>query len=543
METTTYESPFPSGLYEPNIQAEKRLNSPLTVAAARAFNRHDVEIRRIEEVIGVPVTGVPAGSMMDRIGTLEDTVNPSGIVHGHVSPFHTGLGDGIGITADPNGNVTIGGHTSDAILHFPKQYGNTLPFHNDVADENYKYIQWFLQWMGMWDALSVGGTITPSLTEVVKALWQNKWDLEIMFEPEFLSEARRWDNAMIPGTIVWEYTALGGESFFAGFENRDPIKPIGGACDLNTKPWPVYRAYCKTCGEWLEGHVVLEIGHEIQFFSWMATEAERLVMALVDIGDDHWIGLFGNTPYTYVATSGDPKFSTAASSFDVAPTGVIPPPPIPPWRPGPTGAWPPPPGDPTPIPTGVQRESDIIIFSSGFDVLKPNTGETGPDMGKIVVGPAIKTASRPFSLTDSASAWVVLPGSTWLHGGDMLLDAWQLYLPLEPGWNLLYAQLYGAVPWNQSNLHCYVNKSLAGDFVNPGGSFPTPEYDFFLPPAAPHAPGQIYTVPIGYVYCAADEAGMAIITLSEENRPPHGTPDQYYVLGFLTRHLMLEYGS
>jgi hypothetical protein len=539
METTTYESPFPSGLYQPNIQAERRLNSPLTVAAANAFNRHDVEIRRIEEVIGTGLpTGADPGTVMDRLVTLEDMVSPSGIVHDYVGPFHNGLGDGIPITPDMAGNTTISGHAQDTSIHGGTQYGNTMEFHSDPSDDNYAYIQWLLTWMGMWNTLSAGGTVTPSIIEVVKALWQNKYDLEVLFEPTWLSNARRWDNATIPGTIVFQYTAAGGEKFFAGYmDDNDECPPIGGAGNLDSRPWPIYRAYCVTCGGWLDGLVEMTAGHVIQFFNWEATEAQRLAMSLVDSGDDHWLGLFQGPANPAVGQPNGASTSSAvpATAFPsytgLGPVIKIPPPIIP--IPG-SGA--------EPLPSGLKHYKGPVgwDWDPWFQVsVNPISGHLDGLGGTIKIGPGDVTASRPLPLTSNPLAWVQVPGS-WQYGGDMAIDAFQSYISTHPGWNCIYAQIvapYGAPGWKPTDLHCYVDPMPYNGF-NPllGTPYPPAGYDFaFTPPVPGYQPNQIYTIPLGYIFTEPGGEGVVLITASDEGRVPGPLTEQYYILSLSTK--------
>lgn len=537
METTTYESPFPSGLYQPNIQAERRIDSPLTTAAARCVNRHDVEIRRIEEVIGTGLpTGAVPGTMMERLDVLEGSMVGSGIIHAHVGPYHTGLGDGIPITPDVAGNTTISGHAQDASIHGGTQYGDTMEFHSDAGDENYQYIQWLLTWMGMWNTLSSGGTVTPTIIEVVKALWQNKYDLEVLFEPTWLSSARRWDNSTIPGTMIFQYTAIGGEKFYAGgVDDNDECPPIGGAGDLNSRPWPIYRAYCVTCGAWLNNLVEMTAGHVLQFFNWEATESNRAAMSLVDTGEDHWLGLFqGPANPAASQPNGASANSTIATSFPsytgLGPVIKVPPPIIP--IPG-SGAL--------PLPSGLKHYSFVRNdWDPWFEItITDISGHLDGLGGKLKIAPGDVTASRPLPLTTNALAWVEIPGS-WLYGGDMNVDAFQAYVATHPGWNLIYIQVVsnpGIFGWKPTDLHCYVNLVPYNGFDEVTGiPWPPTEYDFtFVPPVAGYNPGQIYTLPLGYIYCAPGQEGTALITISDEGRVPGPITYQYYILSISTK--------
>lgn len=379
MATTTYESDFPTGLMQPNIKEERHGDDVELIAAANDYNRHDVEILRIQEVIGLQ-TSVPAGSIMERLEVLEDTsglaphdyvgsahtglgdnipvtpgvgghstvaahmsdsaIHQSGaLTHPYVGSEHTGVGDGIPITPDIDGNTTISGHVNDAALHIGGSlFGDKIPFHSDAADPNYKFAQWFLEWMGIWDALSGGGAHTPSLIELIKALWQNKYELEIMFDPLFL-----YPGTYTPVGGYFGYTSDREITFWAGLPPYTDW--IGAACNLNVRPYPINTVYAG--GIQQEGLVTIASGIPLEFFTDPALSP--------DPSGAYEISLFRRNPFvSYMQPSG------------VAPgTGVVMP-----------GSWTPPSGQQPPPVVGSGIPG---VPGAPIDDLAP--------LGSLVIGP------------------------------------------------------------------------------------------------------------------------------------------------------------
>ena len=227
---TTYESHYPSGLMTPNIKAERRGSSSVVIRASRDHNIHDVEIRRIEEVIGIVTPTTPgSGTLIERVSSIEDA---SGVAsHNLVGTPHIGNADGLAITADPVGNTTVGGHTADATIHLPIVDISNIPVGTGSA--NHDFARWFLgdNFMGVMTDWFAGD---PNTLEMIKTIWQNKYDLEVLFDPLFLFPcdadgiATYFTHELDADTTVW-----------CGFTGQFPAKPIGAVCNLETRPWAI----------------------------------------------------------------------------------------------------------------------------------------------------------------------------------------------------------------------------------------------------------------------------------------------------------------
>jgi hypothetical protein len=339
--TTDYVSAFPSGFMDENIQAERRDDTPATVAGARDYNRHDVEILRIQEVLGLEPaaqSGVP---------------NPTGAIYTvlyqnyqHIQNIINGSG------------VAFSGAA------------NQIPFHNDPSDPNYQFMQWFLEWMGIWPWLSVGGTETPSITEVVKALWQNKYELEVIFDPKFLWPAEGDGiNNYVTKLMTTDVPVN------AGFSVMVPKKPIGAFCDLDYRPFPIYEIYDVTAGGYLQGQTVLPSGNQIRFYTD--------VTLVPHSGANYEVSLFGNSPYETIV-GGGPILED---------TDPLAKPTLPPIT-GPTQPTMPPPHDgiipgfPGPIDTGLPPWADPI--PGNWEPVPEGPVDTPIEVGTIIVAPPLK---------------------------------------------------------------------------------------------------------------------------------------------------------
>lgn len=85
--TTTYVSAFPDALMDVGVQAERRPDTPPTIASARKFNKHEAELRRVEEVIGVGDLSIAgaigvAGTLMEKVTHLEAGLGGAGAAGG-----------------------------------------------------------------------------------------------------------------------------------------------------------------------------------------------------------------------------------------------------------------------------------------------------------------------------------------------------------------------------------------------------------------------------------------------------------------------------
>jgi hypothetical protein len=484
--STDYQSPYPSGFMTPNIQAERRTDSPATVASARAYNRHDVEILRMQEVLGQMPTA-PSG-----------VPNPSGSVFSILYNIYHSGSPGSGIPA-----------------------GNLVPFHDTPADPNYQFVEWLLDWMGIWGDLSATGT--PSITEVVKALWNNKYDLEVLFDPKFLYPAERWWVGDIdPNQQYFKYVTTGTEGpiNFGGLYD-DPKKPIGGGCNLSYRPWPVYDVYCETCAAFLEGIVNHPAGHTLRFYVYPTQGDSTLGVGNAKLDEDHLVGLFGNSPFQYYSQPSGyiPNVATIYQPVTPTPTGIIPPPP--PWPPW-TGI-PMPDGYPYP-PYGAVVEASKIIIDPSLDAFVDGAGRLG-------LAAINMQTTKPVAADGNPAAIAMIPGSG-IYAVNLSISAAQVCIPLIPGWNFIFAAVTpGALggPVASADWHCRVDLLPFGDFVTPS-VWPPVELDFDLPIVI-LVGGQLRLVPIGYTYADTDSTGMALITLSEEGMPI----DPMYVVAIGTR--------
>lgn len=278
--TTDYESPFPSGIYEPNIQSERRTSSPTTVAGAQDHNRHDVEIRRIEEVLGavpVPGTGDPA---------VPGSTLYTQIYQNYVNIY----------------NVLNSGLLS----------ANKVPI-SDQSDANYDFVKWFLEWMLLWDKLSSNDTEVPNTLEVVKALWQNKYDVEILFDPVFIGPCTASGaDDRVSRTLVEDKTVWGGVAGMSGY--------IGGFCNLNTRPYPVTSIERDSDSMILRGYQTLQSGLLYHFNTDAGTPAAA---------SDYKVGLFRLSPaslYMSQPTGQQPPTGWPPPTGWVPPSGQQPPP-------------------------------------------------------------------------------------------------------------------------------------------------------------------------------------------------------------------------
>jgi len=85
--TTSYVSAFPDALMDVAVQAERRPDTPPTIASARKFNKHEAEIRRVEEVIGIGDLSNPgaigiAGTLLEKVTHLEAGLGGAGAAGG-----------------------------------------------------------------------------------------------------------------------------------------------------------------------------------------------------------------------------------------------------------------------------------------------------------------------------------------------------------------------------------------------------------------------------------------------------------------------------
>lgn len=472
--TTEYTSDFPSGLMDPNIQAERRSDSSKTVAAARDYNRHDVEILRIQEVIGTIPTGV---------------VSPSGSIYNNVVQNITDIN-----------NILSGSGVA----------ASEVPFSNDEGD-NYDFVKWFLEWYGNWSDLSAGGT--PTTLEIIKSTMANKYDVEVLLNPVFMYPAERHNTALGGDNQYFLYTGQG-ETINCGRLNNIPKKPVGGGWNLNHRPWPIYDVYCETCGGFVEGITTLTSGHVLRFYTYDTGALPAADAGVID--GQHVLGMFSNTPFTFATQpSGAALDIPVTSSYPPAPSpsgAIVPvPPPWPPW-----GAPPPPPpaptGSPDPVPpSGAIIEVPDIIFGSAFDVYTK-----GGDQGGIAVSPQNRFSAKPVPYNGDAIGIVQIPGS-WQYTVDLGTAAAQVVVPLFPGWNMIYAVVTignTVGPVSSSNWFCYVDLMSAGDFG--AQTWPPPEIQFDIPTVTLNQ-NEYKTVPIGYTYAAPGDVGSAMITLADED--------------------------
>jgi len=495
MAITTYESPFPSGYMTQNIQAERRESSPETVAGARDYNRHDVEILRLQEVLGMRPANTGQAYPTGAAG-----VDITTIVYNNYEDVQ---------------NIFTSGALS----------ANKLPFHDDQADGNYQFVQWFLQWMGIWDNLVAEDAAigAPSITNVMKAVIQNKYDLEVLFEPEFMTFADRYNMAGVGN--YFEYTADGTESFFAGYLNANPKKPIGGACNLNIRPYPVYDAYCVTCSGFVQGRATLTSGHVIRFTDFATGGAPPASGNLQD--SDHKIGLFGNSPYEFVAQpSGYVMDSSGLWPYY---TGV-PPEPLPPPPHGGPGPIPGPPGGGGTAYPGPPADPIIDIDTSGYvppaDWDQPGDNEPveadtiqyrepwqviHDDNGNVAVGDPEIMSHTPTPYSDTTK-WTQVTGLT-MYGVNLADDAGVVTIPMYKGcWILATAVLAVGTdgPQSTDDLKTYYRKLTANEGVEQ--SVPAEKTWGMVNETI--AASKIKTVPIGYFQC--EDAGTIYMIVSDE---------------------------
>jgi hypothetical protein len=399
--TTDYVSAFPSGFMDPTIQAERRESSAATVAGARNFNKHDVEILRIQEVLGLE----PAAQ--------SGAPNPTGSIYTVLYQNYQHIVN---------------------IINGSGFAGNTIEFHDNPADPNYQFIQWFLEWMGIWDWLSVSGTETPSITEVVKALWQNKYEIEVIFDPKFVWPA---EGDGINGYV--EKTMTDDVEIHAGFTGMVPRKPIGAFCDLDHRPFPIYEVEDVTAGGWLQGRTVLPSGNVIRFHTDVGL--------IPHSGQNYEVSFFGNSPHEVVVGEGpilresDPL---AVPQIPAVPTQPTMPPPhggsggktgfpgpidggLPPWDDPTPGDWEPIPDGPVDVPIELSSiiiapplkgihdgQGNIQISSlemqaitpvpwSGFGAAPGSWAQLTPELAW---GVALQADAAKFSLIGPARTWI-----------------------------------------------------------------------------------------------------------------------------------------
>jgi len=474
--TTDYVSPFPSGFMNENIQAERRSDSPATVAAARDYNRHDVEILRIQEVIGLEPaaqSGVP---------------NPTGDIY---SVLYQNYQDIYNIIH--GSGVAFSGAA------------NQIPFHNNPSDPNYQFMQWFLEWMGIWDWLSVSGT--PSIEEVVKALWQNKYEVEVMFDPKFLWPAEGDGiNSYVTKTLQEPL------SFFAGFSGSIPVKPIGAFCDLDYRPYPIYQVQDGGSYEYYEGYVTLPSGTALRF--WTDAAAGLIPHA----STNYEVSLFGNYPHEFaigggpVLLEGDPL--------------ATPPPGSPPEPTAPTGHGVPSggtgilgPGYPGPIDVsgGIPWAEDDPY---GWEPLPEGPVDTPIEIGNIIIAPPLKgihdnQGNIQISSIDMQSLPPVPQSGIWAPGAWVQLDPiiWGVSTQVDGAkfsligpaktWVNFYMTV-GIPATEPPGVYIFNNpNTFVYKFAYTGVPTPIPSViTFALDPLAwPLDAGLYLTIPIAQVYC------------------------------------------
>jgi hypothetical protein len=517
--TTTYESQYPSGVYPGNLQLESRLDDPTTIADARAYNKHDVEIKRIQEILG-PITGgaLPSGSFHERLNEIEEGLGLT--AHDYVGPLHNGLGDGIPIGSDVDGNTTVGTHTSDADIHH--KGGETLPFHSDAADDNYLFAKWFLDWMGIWDLVNTDGVV--SIIEMVKAIWQNKYDVEIPLDPKFFYPTDA-DGA----NPYFVYTAPADVDIYCGEGTGVlPLKAIGGACNLNVRPYPLYTVQNHGDGSYFHGRNTIPSGTVLRF---------NTDPVLTPPSGEYKVGVFGNTPFTWIAQPSGYIPDPPAGLDPTPPTGLpdpIPPPPpgggLPPWNP-----WDPidvPWDDPIRLdpnrpkqggePGGDIVEADKILIDPGFDVLY--------DGKKVAIIPpdVVSHMPQPFDGGLGGATYTQVSGQTD-YGLRLDQIASMANIMAYPGWTNVYAILTAGDDPGQSShdLHGFVREFP----LNDGGKYDYPaETDWNLAEVSIGG-DDVQVIVVATLYNPGDDVKMFRVTLSDEG----GAPGTIWVMGFFTR--------
>lgn len=459
-ETTDYQSPFPSGLYEPNIQAERRASTPTTVAGAVDHNRHDVELRRIEEIMGaIPMPGsgdpaVPGSTFFQQI--YENYVNIYNVLHS-------------GLLA-----------------------ANKIPI-SDQDDANYDFVKWFLQWMLLWDKLSSSGTEVPTTLEVIKALWQNKYDVEILFDPVFIGPADA------DGVVNYVTRTMGeNKAVWAGAAGMSGY--IGGFCNLDTRPYPVSVIKKDGDGSTIRGYQTLQSGTKYRFVT-----DSGLIPA---VASDYKVGLFRIAPTTYFSQP----------SGNQPPTGWPPPTG---WTP-PTGMQPPPNGGGVPGGgVGDPFVADDVTFG---DSLLPIKGTDGG----LELFLADWDVFSPLSHDGTAPATVA--GSTSMRGVD-LQSVWAYAnVKIQPGTFVQFGVTLTAGSGNVNYLgyggHAYVIKHP------PSGedAFSGSEDISVLGIAVDIEANKAYTVPIGYYDASHADGPVSMQIQFADEAAILGTP--VYVVDF-----------
>jgi hypothetical protein len=518
--TTTYESAYPSAVYEGNLQRESRLDDPTTVADARAYNMHDVEIKRIQEILGPVTGGLAGGTFHERITTIETGSGGGGVAHDYVGPMHNGLGDNIPITNDGFGNTTLSGHASDVDIHF--RGAHQMPFHTDALDDNYQFAKWFLDWMGIWDLVNADGLV--SILELVKALWQNKYDVEIPLDPQFLYPTVAEDTG---SGWVFKYTLGADLTIYCGEgTGARPFKPIGGACNLEGRPYPIYTVQNNADDSYFLGRRTLPSGTVLK----LATDPSLTVPS-----GDYKVGVFGNSALTWLSQPSGYIPQAPSGVTDIPPpTGALPPPPGPPPPPGGVPPWDPW-GDPGGIPWDdplrpeftngegpIVVEGDKIIFDPSFDILHDGmrVGVSPSNLGSYLPYPSDGgTGGKSFSQ---------VPGQT-NYGINLADIASMVNIVAYPGWTTVFAIVTaGNNPGeNSGDLHCFVREFP----INDGSKYTYPgEYDWNLAEISSLGGDDVQVIAIANLYNPGDDAKIFRVTLSDE-----GTAGDIYVMGFLTR--------
>lgn len=500
--TTDYTSQFPSGFMAPNIQAERRDDSPATVAGARDFNRHDVEILRIQEVIG----NIPAA----QSGAPNPTGDMLTILYNNYQNIQNIFG-GSGLA------------------------GNKIEFHDTPSDTNYQFVQWFAEWMGIWSDLSSGGT--PSVTEIMKMILQNKYDVEVLFDPKFLYPAERWwVGKSDPDEYFFQYYPDGTEYIYCGFTGSVPKKPIGGGCNLNNRPWPVYEVYDVDDGGWLQGYQTLPSGHQLWFFAFPAYGDNSTGVGLSKIDEDHLLGLFGNSPYELAGGGSTALVLTSGSPIATFPTGnppqPAPPPPhgipsgypgpiddLPPWVDPDAGLW-------EPIPdsdTGAPVEISNLIVPTPLKAIHDGKGTVQLSSIEMQAVPPM-----PYSGFATPNVWKQV-GSELLWGIDLQVDFAKMCLVGPPEcWLNIYATIacHAAAggPYSFNNVGFVAYKM---DYAPTPGTTSSKRIDFggFL--GVSLLPGQYITVPVAQMYLD----NKALIEGHLFDDPPVSAPP-FAVIGF-----------
>lgn len=450
MATTTYESPYPTGFMTPNIKAERRQGSTEVIRAARDHNIHDVEILRLQQVIGRETEG--SGTIYERIDQLEDA---SGLpVHAIVGPAHSGLADGLGISPDLGGNTTLAGHVGDSAIHGQphpyaggKHTGNAdaVPITADVAGNttigghkddgsihsppitgleqvpvgsgsaNHDFAKWFLgpDFMGVltdW----FGGN--PNALELIKTIQQNKYDLEVLFDPKFLF------TCDADGSNPWfEHTLTEDLEVWCGFTGQYPQKPIGAVCNLEKRPYAVGPGIeWPAGGTWYEGRQVIPSGQTIRLHTFDGAIPDANPPA-----EDYKAGLWGNEPYSFMV---EPPIAPIPSGTNLATIQ----PSAPPEPPPPVGHDGPNPGNPGAI-SAPPAWADVP--GSNWEPIGPEPVEPGgiilaPPLiglrdtkGNVQIGEVGQQGVQPVPYGGNyAGGWVqLIPDTIW--GVDLSVTA------------------------------------------------------------------------------------------------------------------------